>query len=1127
MEPPAQPPHRERRRAVVVFADLSGFTSLMETLGDEPAEEIVTGCLDILGDIAVQHGGRVHQYEGDCIMVLFGAPQAIEGADHAALNCAIAMRKAADAYSRRRSLQIPLTVHAGINGGWLVAGHTLKHVADAFDVKGDTVNVAARLKDKAPSRSIYVGPGVYREARGDFRFRQLEPMPLKGKAKSLPIYELLSDAPHPFRAPGGRRHEVQAPFTGRQQELSRLRRRAAATAGGAGGAVALVGEPGLGKSALLGALCSSSEALELTRLEARALPVGERLSLHVVADLLRAWIRTCVEPGQAAEWPDLGAAVDDLLGASGRDAAPLIARIMGIKAPDEAEATLSRIPHETLEAELVGAVHALLAAMARRRPVLLLLDDLHWADASSVRMLGRLLSLTRSDPILFALAMRPRQGAAMEPLLRGSPQPHARAVEVLHLEPLDTRTQRKLVSALLEGAGQPPDLLAYVEQRAAGNPFFAEEIVRAILHGAAGHDLPATTRIQDLPGSIHDLVMSRVDGLPDEVKRVIQAAAVIGRSFSRPVLVHVLDRDDLDEHLDVLRELQLISDVGSAAAPEHAFRHPLIQEIVYESLLGRERAQLHARAAEAVAACLKKDTPGYHGMLAYHYELGDDTTRAEAALDRAGDAAVRLAASDEAVYFFGQAVDRLRQGRGAQTDPDRLATLERKLGEAFMNRGDLTEAVGHFDQALALLAAAPPSSNATRALRLARTAVTLARQIYLPLRIRPKARATDRDRTILAVMYARAQAQTTTRPAAFLGDTLENLVRLSRVSAESVERAGAMYASAVGIFSYGGISFRISRTLLEIGQGEVREDDPSDLLTFRLMRFLHHYLAGEWSEANLVDAEPLDANLQIGRLWEVATYLNLEAAFRIYRGEFEQADLLIERLGWMRERYRYELAASAHDALLTYLALERRQLPDALARAQQYLELHPAPLFNLIALGTIAKIEVLQGRVGAAEATVRRARRLMDQTPGVLPYHRNHVVYADLLVLVSHLEVVDSRMQRRTLRRELDRQRAVALRMARRFGPRRPEIYRTLGTGSWCGGRRREALRWWRRSVAEAEALGMLAEKARTLAEIARFIEHAPPSRRHRLDAQDLRSAAEAIFRRLDLAWDLEQLSAS
>jgi adenylate cyclase len=286
MEQPERTRETERRRATILFADLTGFTSFVAKAGVEDAYSVVTGCLKLLDGIARRNGASADKYMDDCVMAVFGVPRAIENAPRAAVNAAIEMLDAVRAYAGRAGQ--PLGIHIGIDIGSVFSGDVSGPVLREFAVMGDAVNLAARLKDLAPVGEVYVGPETWRATREDFAYRAHAPIAINGKEHPVAVYEL------------------------RSRELAALRAAVADLAADRGGVISLVAEAGVGKSRLLDELVASPEAADTLVLQGRSLSIGRELGFHPFVDLLRGWIGL----GGGA---DEDSARERLVGALGRE----------------------------------------------------------------------------------------------------------------------------------------------------------------------------------------------------------------------------------------------------------------------------------------------------------------------------------------------------------------------------------------------------------------------------------------------------------------------------------------------------------------------------------------------------------------------------------------------------------------------------------------------------------------------------------------------------------------------------------------------------------------------------------------------------------------------------------------
>ncbi|MEE9609215.1 MAG: adenylate/guanylate cyclase domain-containing protein [Myxococcota bacterium] len=1132
MEPRERSRDTERRRATILFADITGFTALNERLDPEEVYSIVADCLKLLDGIARRHGANVDKYLGDAIMAVFGVPFAIEDAPKAAINAAIEMHNRVREFNRERGVEPPLDIHSGIHTGLVISGDVSGPLLREFAVMGDAVNIAARLEGLAPNGRIWVGAETHRYTREEFEFRHVDRLKLKGKEERIAVYEVISRKEKLHRPS---RRGITTQFVGRGEELTRLRRCVGELSEGRGGIVSVVGEAGLGKSRLVAELRASDEAQRTTWLQGRALAIGSNLSFHPFADLLRAWVGISDEHGEEEASARLEARIADLFGDTPHDLLPFVATLMGLRPAESYRRRLEGMSGEAREKFLIWAMGECLRRLAAHEPLVLVFEDLHWADLSSLELLGSLLRLTADHPILFVLVFRPAP-PALERVIRASRALPSPLREEIRLEPLDRESAEDLLDLLFDRGDLPRALRSLIELRGGGNPFFLEEIVRSLLDEGAVElrdgALWTTARSESLviPATVQEVVMSRIDRFPLRARQVLQVAAIVGTSCDHRILEAVADSDELDADLVTLIDGQLLVQSNRRGDTVYEFKHPLIQEVTYQAISRERRRELHRQVAGAIEETLTGTSPGYYGMLAYHFGLGHDEERAEEYLFLAGDEAARLGASNEALRFFEEASKLYLSMHGEGGDPRKKATLEQNIGQAHQNRGHFGESIQHYNRALVLLGQRVPNNRFELGGRFAWTMLSVLTRLYRPELQQRRPSPTPTDRAVIELYLKRAEAEPTGSPARFVLDSMLGLRKLQSVDPTGVPHAGAIYAGAATVFALGGVSFAISRRFLEVARRLVRPEQVPDLLLYRVLNFVHHFLAGDWSDEHAVDDELLEEGLRHGLLYEVTVGLDFETQRRLARGEFAPARECIERIGKIAELYQYDFAKAAHMAHTGGLRLEERELEEAARAARAYYSEFEEDMFQLVALGTKATAEALMGQLERAEETLEKAARIVAGSRIMAPFHRSHYLRARLALDVAQLERAheagDGSAQRlwaRRARRTLHR----AVRVSAKVAAKRPEIFRLAGSAHWLAGRRGAALRWWRRSLAAGEALGARPDVARTLTEAG--LRLAARGRGGELDGRSADACLEQARKHceaLGLRWDLERLEA-
>lgn len=1099
-EEPERSSEAERRRATVLFADISGFTALTERSEPAAAQRAVSGCLQLLDEVARRHGGSVDKYLGDCVMAVFGVPLALEDAPRAAVNAAIEMRGRVAEYNATHGLASPLDVHVGIETGPAIAGEIEGALLREWALMGGSVNAASRLKDLAPAGEIWLGEGAARATRNAFELEALPAEAAVGRRVLAP-YRVASREARLHRARLGAGETLFTRLVGRDAELAALRERIERLARGEGGVVALVAEPGLGKSRLVAEAAASEPARGCRWLEGRSIAIGRSLSFHPFADLLRRFAG--LSDGATDGYAALLAAAEGVLGGEAAESAPLLGALLGLALPAADAARIAEIPGDTLDNLMTRSLRALLAASAKERPLVLVFEDLHWADGSSIELLETLFGLARESAVLFLLVARPgfaetseRVAAAAERELPG------RALR-LALAPLETRGARELLRELFAREDLPRALRDRIETHTAGNPFFLEEVLRALLEEGAlervGTRLRATPRAGAavVPGTVQDVILSRVDRLDPQRKLLLQIASVIGRRFERATLEAIARSVPGaaaapmagGDPVDRLVEAALLV-AGSEPDSRLGFRHPMIQEVTYDSILEGRRVELHREVANQLEASTPQ-APGLHATLAYHLGLGNELARAERHLLLAGEEAARSSASNEALHFFREAAAlyaRLHPGGG---DPAVRAALAKNLALALFNRGYLHEASDRFNEALDLLGDRVARSRPAMLARFTRGLAGLLTELYAPSLVPTRRAAGERDREIIAVMFARAKAQTTGDPVRFLFDTMENVRRLRRVDPRSVEGSGGLYASMIGIFSFGGLSFGVSERLLRRARALVREGDRREQLQFRMMAYVHHFLRGDLGAAHEIEATTLEEGIRHGQLWDVVTQLHLEAYARTTRGEFAEAARRIEWIAALERDYAYEFACSNRQATTLFLRTEQRRLDEAAAAAADYTRDHDEPQINAFALGARAKVEILRGEIEAARLSLEAADAIVRRVPNIPPFNLATGARARLQLVVAELDAAARRGDERALRdaaRDVRSATREALRRTAMVAWLRPEALALAGRAALRTGRRAAGVRFLERALDEAERLGARPERARVAVEAAALL---------------------------------------
>jgi class 3 adenylate cyclase/tetratricopeptide (TPR) repeat protein len=708
----------ERKLVTVLFCDLAGSTALAARLGPDVMHRVVEQFFKLSLEIAARHGGTVNQFLGDGFMALFGAPIAHEDHARRAVFCALELNREFDEQSADIFGEIGVRLRLGLNTGTVVAGRLGDNLRMDYTAIGDTTNTAARLQGACEPGTILIGESTFLAAGAHVECRSLGMRQFKGKSEAIPVHQVLR-----ARA-GGRPLEAAAgrlPLVGRASELKALRYRIDALQAGVGGVVLVVGEAGLGKSRLLAE--ARKVALERSHLwlMGNAVSFGQTLTYWPFLLLLRGYFGIKEQDAERDAIGKVEARLRELFGDDARDFVPYVVTMLALPLEGAMAERVKNLDGLAMGHQVFRAVRLLFERLAQLSPSIIVLDDWHWADRSSGDLLEHVLSLAGTAPLLFIIAARPDAGtpAAGLPAAvreRGMESHYAE----LRLAALSHDEADSLSRQLLGNFPLPLEIKETLIAKVSGNPFYLEEVIRTLI---ALKVLSWDERAQawqasgldelHLPDNVQGVISARIDRLDESLKQLLKTASVIGESFFYRVLREVARAGtEIDENLANLQAFELILERARLPELDYIFKHPLVKEAAYESILTERRRSLHRRVGECIESLFAGRLEKFYAVLAFHYARAEVWDKAQDYLFKAGDQAGEIAGNAEAVEHYRQAIAASVKTTGSRWTTMQRAILHRKMGEALFRLGDFQAALVELKEALHLLGAPYPRSNA-------------------------------------------------------------------------------------------------------------------------------------------------------------------------------------------------------------------------------------------------------------------------------------------------------------------------------------------------------------------------------------------------------------------------------
>ncbi len=688
----------ERKQVTVLFADLKGSMELLADRDPEEARGLLDSVLERMMEAVHRYEGTVNQVMGDGIMALFGAPVAHE--DHAVRACyaALDMQAAIRRYAGevRRSQGVTVRIRVGLNSGEVVVRAIGSDLRTDYTAVGQTTHLAARMEQLADPGTTLLTAETLRLAEGYVEVKPLGPVPVKGLDGPVEIYEMTGAGPRRSRLDAAAARGLTR-FVGRDAELEQLRQALARAATGHGQIVALVGEPGVGKSRLVWEVTHSHRTHGWLVLQAGSVSYGKATPYLPVIELLKAYFQVeDRDDGRKVREKVTGKllTLDEAL----KPALPDLLALLDVPVDDPQWQALEPPQRRQRTQE---AVKRLLLRESQVQPLLLVFEDLHWIDSGTQAVLDGLVEGLPTARLFLLVNYRPEYEHRW-----GGKTYYAQ----LRLDPLTPESAEHLLRTLLGEDPTLPPLERLLIERTEGNPFFLEESVRTlvearVLAGERGaHRLVKTPETIQGPATVQAILAARIDRLSAEDKRLLQGASVIGKDVPFALLPAIAELPDeaLRRGLDHLQAAEFLYETRLFPDLEYTFKHALTHEVAYGSLLQERRRALHATIVDAIEACYPDRLAEQVDRLAHHAFRGEAWEKAVAYLRQAGAKSMARSAYREATTSFGQALAALAHLPQTRDTLERAIDLHLEVSTALVAPGEIARALGHLREAEAL-----------------------------------------------------------------------------------------------------------------------------------------------------------------------------------------------------------------------------------------------------------------------------------------------------------------------------------------------------------------------------------------------------------------------------------------
>jgi len=657
----------ERKQVTVLFADASGFTALSEKIDPEEVRSLMNNCLRLVIEDVHNYEGTINKFTGDGVMALFGAPIALEDHPYRAVSAALRIQESLKSFSEeiKRERGIDFKMRIGINTGLVVVGSIGNDLSMEYTAMGDTVNLASRLEGLAEPGTILISENTYRLVKDYFEFKPIGEIQVKGKSEPVKAYSAIGLT----RIKG--RFEISlerglTKFVGREKELELIKDSLEKVKEGKGQIVCVIGEAGIGKSRLIHEFKSSIRDEEINYLEGHCISYGKSFSYLPIVEILKNNFTVDDRDDDELIKAKVETAINKM-DSKLKDTIPIILDLLSVKTDFD---ILKDLDAGQKRQGIFEALKAITLRGSQIRPLVILIEDLHWIDKTSEDFINYLSGSVGNQRIMLLFTCR--TGFVHSFIYN----PYYTQIA---LTSLSTRECRVLIESTLLGENIPEDLMRLILERTGGNAFFVEEVTKSLLDtgiiikSESGYMMNKNASQIDVPSTIQDVIMARIDRLEENRKRALQVGSVIGREFSYELLKKVssLDDNELRDHLLTLINLELIYERGIFPDTNYVFKHALTHEVAYASLLVQKRKEIHERVGSAVEELYPNRLEEFYEVLAHHYNRADDKEKGLHYLTLAGKKAKEVVATEEALNYFREALKRLDEMPETETNEER------------------------------------------------------------------------------------------------------------------------------------------------------------------------------------------------------------------------------------------------------------------------------------------------------------------------------------------------------------------------------------------------------------------------------------------------------------------------
>ncbi|MCB2222364.1 MAG: AAA family ATPase [Bacteroidetes bacterium] len=1120
----------EKKQATILYSELTGINELSEKTEAEDVTRILNSYMKLIITAIELYGGNVNEMMGDSVVSSFGIFGAIEHTSFRAVRAALEIQSKFSGFNQNQEIASPLNIKMGIKTGVVFTGKIGLKKQEQYTLMGETVTIASRICDIAGPGQVLTGKETFDKTKEKIDFQILEPVPVKGLKAPLPVYQVLGKKQVKV-AGANQSRMINSHMVGRVEEFKLLEKQIMQLINGRGSVVNISGVAGIGKSRLIAELKETQISKKVALFEGRAISNGKNLSFHPIIQIIKSWAGIMEEDLTETALGKLESNIKRIYPEAFDEIFPFIATMMGYRLEGKSKERIKDIEGEALENLILKNMRDLLSRASSIRPIMIVIEDAHWCDMTSVIFMESLFKLVQKQRILFVNVFRPgykETGDRIQNFLNENLKEYHLEIRI---DPLASGQSDELIENLLDKVELPEEINNLIIQRSKGNPFFIEEVIRSFLDEGLieikNNHFVLTENIKyaNIPESIDNVILSRIDRLDDKTKNLLRTASVIGRNFYYKVLEEAAQTiEEMDNKLEYLKDVQLINERKTKDEVEFLFKHALAQQATYESIVEKTKKELHLKIAGSIEKVFAGRIHEFYGMLAHHYSKAGQAEKTEEYLIKAGDESMRSGASTEAVTFLKKALHLCIQ-QNESPDPQKVVDLQEKLFYANFACGQYIEADKYYDLVRSYYFKPYPETEFQRKIYLM-YCLFLRFYVINFYKFIPDAMPGELNYKLLKINSFNVKALTSINPGKmfYLSTYGYRFVVLNNnVFKENI--IGSFHTYLIFgesvVFLFAGKFFKMGQRVLEKSEKYITEEYNEGYLIGKLGQSFLAYYAGK--KLQLKDEDNvLNYSIRIGEYWHPMNYYLISGCSQTEWGNEQLVLRLLDMMKKLSEAFENNYTLVTWQRLNGYQNIKFRKFIELQKASERSIELAIKTNNTLVLFMTFC----FRSMMFSLNNELKEAESNLFEAGKILKGIKVPITISQYLIAKSYFKIAEIYLKEdhEPAKKILLKTTKDLIHRVQKVRALLTEAYRLRAVAHWLKGNSNKAVLNFKRSIKYGQEFGYL-ELSRTYFEAGKFLRDTSnkKERINGMNGTECLMKAKAMFEEMDLQWDLKE----